>query len=176
MGFLTGLAVDYVAIMEYGFCYFSCMAKVGTIALLLLVTAVAGCAKIQEPEFRRIDQFRIKTASFTSATIGLNVTYFNPNNFSMSVKETGADVYLDNVYVGRFAQDTTVTVGNAQEFSIPLSGTVSVDKLLQLDIQNIGSRDVDVRAEGSTKVGKAGVFITKPFSYEGKHRLDEVKL
>ncbi len=142
---------------------------------LFLVFLLAGCAKIQEPEFRRVDNFRLKGIGLSGATVGFTITYFNPNNFTMTVKETEAQVALDGVDLGKFAQDTTVEVGAKAEFSIPISGTVPFNKATQLNIQNLSSREVQVNAVGSTKVGKAGIFITKPFTYSGKHRIDEVR-
>jgi hypothetical protein len=46
---------------------------------------------------------------------------------------------------------------------------------MQLDLQNIDTRQVTVKATGSTRVGKAGIYITKPFSYQGKHTLNEIR-
>jgi LEA14-like dessication related protein len=144
-------------------------------ALLTLVVLMTGCAKIQEPEFRSIDNFKVKELGLTQARIGFNVTYYNPNDFTMSVKETEADVYLDGVHLGKFVQDTLIEVGNKQNFSIPISGGVTLDKVMQLDLQNIDTRQVTVQATGSTRVGKAGIYITKPFSYQGKHTLNEIR-
>lgn len=152
--------------------------KPSMLRYLLIVAAtllLVSCAQLKEPEFKRIDKFRLSGVSLTSATIKLNVVYHNPNSFSMAVKETGADVYLDGIYVGKFQQDTLIDVGRNQEFSIPISGSVGLDKLLQLDLRNIGQREIKVAAQGSTKVGKGGIYITKPFSYEGMHRVGDVQ-
>ena len=144
-------------------------------ALLMMVALMTGCSKIQEPEFRSIDNFKVKELGLTQAKIGFNVTYYNPNDFTMSVKETEADVYLDDVHLGKFSQDTLIEVGDKQNFSIPISGNVTLDKVMQLDLQNIDTRQVTVKATGSTRVGKAGIYITKPFSYQGKHTLNEIR-
>jgi hypothetical protein len=84
-------------------------------------------------------------------------------------------VYLDDVHLGKFSQDTLIEVGDKQNFSIPISGNVTLDKVMQLDLQNIDTRQVTVKATGSTRVGKAGIYITKPFSYQGKHTLNEIR-
>jgi LEA14-like dessication related protein len=140
------------------------------LALVLLV----GCTKIKEPEFRRINNFHLKNFGLQQAVIAFNVTYFNPNNFGVTVKEAAAEVYLDSVYLGKFVQDSTIGVGKNAEFSIPLSGSVSLQTVLGLNFQQLSQRDVLIRANGHVKVGKAGIFISKPFTYQGKHRLDEI--
>lgn len=151
------------------------MQKITTSLLLLPMILMAGCAQLKEPEFRRIDNLRVVDASLSSARIGLSASFFNPNNFTVSVKETEADIYLDNVYIGKFAQDSLVETGQNREFSVPISGTVALSKLLDLDLRNLSSRDIEVRAAGQTKVGKAGIYVTRPFEYKGMHRLDDIR-
>ena len=133
-----------------------------------------SCTKIQEPEFRRVDNFRLKSFGLQQAVVAFNVAYFNPNHFSLTVKEAEADVYLDSVYLGKFAQDSTIGVGKNAEFSIPLSGSVSLQTVLNLNFQDLAQKEVLIRANGNVKVGKAGIFITKPFSYQGKHKLQDI--
>jgi LEA14-like dessication related protein len=140
----------------------------------LALIVLAGCTKMREPQFRRIDNFRLKNFGLQEVVIAFNVTYYNPNNFGVSVKEAGADVYLDTVYLGKFAQDSTVSVKKNSEFSIPLSGAVSFQTVLNMDLQELSQREVLLKANGSVKVGKAGIFITKPFNYQGKHRLEDI--
>jgi LEA14-like dessication related protein len=154
-----------------------CVIKIMALRKLLsffLLIFLAGCTKIKEPEFRRIDNFRLKNFGLQEAVIAFNVTYYNRNNFGVTVKEAGADVYLDTIYLGKFIQDSTVSVKKNSEFSIPLSGSVSFQTVLNLNIQELSQREVLLKANGSVKVGKAGIFITKPFNYLGKHRLEDI--
>lgn len=104
------------------------------------------------------------------------MTYYNPNNFAVSVKETAVKVYLDEVYLGEFAQDTVIAVNKKSEFTAPLSGQISMATFLKLDLQDIHKREVSILAEGTTKVGKAGFFITEKVHYEGRHRLSQFRL
>lgn len=140
----------------------------------LALIVLAGCTKMKEPEFRRIDNFRLKNFGLQEAVIAFSVVYYNPNNFGVSVKEAGAEVYLDTIYLGKFVQDSIVSVKKNSEFSIPLSGAVSFQTILNMNLQDLSQREVLLKANGSVKVGKAGIFITKPFNYQGKHRLEDI--
>jgi len=139
-----------------------------------LILFICGCAKIKDPQFRRIDNFHLKNFGLQDAVVAFNVTYFNPNDFGVAVKEAGADIYLDTVYLGKFVQDSAISVRKNSEFSIPLSGTVSLQTVLNLNVQDMSQREVLLKANGNVKVGKAGIFITKPFNYQGKHRLQDI--
>ncbi|HEU4470528.1 MAG TPA: LEA type 2 family protein [Flavisolibacter sp.] len=146
------------------------------LAPLLLLILAAGCSKMKDPEFKRLERFRVKKFGLSESTIGFNVVYHNPNNVKVTVKEAEADVYMDSVFLGRFVQDSLITVGKNAEFTIPFSGSISMQKALNLNLQDIGTRDIQIRAEGNVKVGKAGIFVNRPIRYQGKHRLDQIKL
>ncbi len=143
---------------------------------LIFIIALAGCAKVKGPDFRRIGNFKVKNINLTGANIGFQVTYYNPNKFGVTVKQAAIDVYIDSLYLGRFTQDSAVAVSRVSEFSIPLSGPVAVQKILQLDFKHLGERTILLRADGSVKVGKAGIFVSEPIEYSGSHRLDEIEI
>ena len=142
---------------------------------LLALLIMAGCAKVQDPEFRRVEKFRLKNFGLEKVTIGFNVTYFNPNKFGVTVKEAEADVYMDTTYLGKFTQESNVAVSRNADFSIPFSGEIPLQTALKMNIQELSSRPVLLKADGSVKVGKAGIFVSKPVHYEGKHTLDDIK-
>jgi LEA14-like dessication related protein len=142
--------------------------------LFAAVFALGGCKEVKDPEFRRIEKFGLKKVNLEEATVGFQVTYFNPNSFGVNVKEAEADIYIDSVFVGKFVQENTVNVGQNAEFSIPFAGSVPFKKAMEFNFDDIGNREVYLQAKGSAKIGKAGIFVTKPISYAGKHRLDEI--
>jgi LEA14-like dessication related protein len=128
--------------------------------------------KIVEPQFRRLENFKIEKLGLQESTVGLNITYYNPNNFGVTVKEGIADLYLDSVYIGKFLQSQYVAVNKKAEFSLPLTGSVSMKTALQLNLMDISNREVFIKALGSIKVGKAGIYINRKIDYQGRHKLD----
>jgi hypothetical protein len=144
--------------------------------LLFGLLGLAGCKKLKDPEFRRVENLGVKSLGLTSATIGFDVTYFNPNNFGVTVREAEADIYLDSTYLGKFVQDSSIDVARSAEFSIPFSGTISFRTALNLDLESLSTKNVLLKADGSAKVGKAGIYLNTPIHYQGWHRLNEIKL
>jgi LEA14-like dessication related protein len=136
--------------------------------LLALTLLLASCGKIADPEFRRVEGFGIKNFSLQETVVGFKVTYFNPNKFGVTVKETAVDVYINNSLVGNFRQPETIDVGKAAEFSIPLEGKIDVKTALKLNLPELIGTEVLIKAIGNVRVGKAGVFVTKPIKYEGR--------
>ena len=144
--------------------------------VLLIVVLFASCKNVKDPEFKSLGGFHLKNIGLQQATLGFNVSYFNPNSFGVTVREAEADVYIDSVYMGRFTQDLPVAVNSNADFTIPISGSIALSNLLKFNVQNLPDRTISIRATGTIKVGKAGIFITKPIQYEGRHSLAELHL
>jgi len=49
-------------------------------SLLLLAGSFMSCKEVKDPEFRKVDEFGLRNLSLQDATVGFNVTYFNPND------------------------------------------------------------------------------------------------
>ena len=144
--------------------------------LLAATFLFTSCKEVKDPEFRRIDNLGVRSLGLADVTIGVEVTYYNPNNFGVTVKEAEADIYLDSTYLGKFIQDSSINVSREAEFSIPFSGAISLRTALNLDLESLSKKDVLLKAEGSARVGKAGIYLNTPIHYQGWHRLDEIKL
>lgn len=143
----------------------------GLIACLALLPVLVSCTRMKDPEFRRVDDFGVKQLGFQETVVGFSATYFNPNNFGVTVKEAAIDVYVDTVYLGKFTQPTEVAVTKKAEFSIPFEGRIPVQQALKFDLPRLLGRTVKLRADGSVKVGKVGIFVTKPIHYEGRQTI-----
>ena len=153
------------------------MIKTLTYSFVVVISLLlSSCKKIKDPEYRRLEHFSVKNIDLQRAVIGFSITYYNPNSFGVSVNEAVTDVYIDSMYLGKFIQDNPVSVESNAEFSIPVSGDVSLITLTKLNYQNIGNRNIHVKANGTIKVGKAGIFVTRPFEYEGDHKLEELNI
>ena len=138
----------------------------------LILAVFISCGRVQEPQFRRIDSFGVKNVTLQEATIGLQITYFNPNRFGVAVKEADLDLYIDTVFVGKFLQPQQIAVGEEAEFSIPIEGKISWKKIAQSNLHKLAGKEVLVKAMGTVKIGKGGVFVNKAIDYSGRHVLD----
>lgn len=131
---------------------------------------------MKDPEYRRLEHFSVKNIDFQKAVIGFSITYYNPNSFGVSVKEAAADVYIDSLYLGNFKQENLVEVAANSEFSIPISGGVPLLTFAKLNYQDLGTRTISIKVNGTIKIGKAGIFISRPFDYSGDHKLEELNI
>lgn len=140
--------------------------------IFLNTLLLTSCAKIQEPQFRQVENFELKKMGLEETVIGFKARFFNPNGFGVAVRDATFNVYINNIYLGKFNQTNEVSVEKNADFSIPLEGTLSMQQALNIDWQTVVGKEVLIKADGNVKVGKGGLFITKDFFYEGKQVVD----
>jgi|SRR5687768_13429907 len=148
---------------------------ISTLLAGLVLLSSCGSGSIKEPEYRDIRDVRLINVGLLQTTAGVDLIYYNPNNFGVQLNEVRGDVYIDNHYLGRFTIDEKVDVGKRKEFIVPA--------IIKLD--NIGAiknqrelwkkKEAMVRIEGSARVKRSGIGISVPIRYEGMQNIERFR-
>ncbi|MBS1642653.1 MAG: LEA type 2 family protein [Bacteroidetes bacterium] len=141
-------------------------------SLLLAVLIFWGCKKPQGFEYRDMKNVSVKQFGFNKTQLAMDLIYFNPNNFGVDLKHVDCDVYIDNNYLGKFLLDTTMHIDRKSEFSLPSKIDVDMKNVFKNTLNVLFNKEVLVTVKGTTKVGKAGIYINVPFNYEARHKID----
>ena len=139
---------------------------------ILLPMLLAACNKPQSLDYKGMKNFKVQKLGFDYSTVSMDLIYFNPNNFGLDLKKVDCDVYLNNHYAGKYLLDTTLHIERQSEFSLPSKMNIDMKGLLKNGFTLLTNKEVLVTLKGTTKVGKAGVFINVPVNYEGKFNID----
>jgi LEA14-like dessication related protein len=144
------------------------------LSLLILVCLMVNtsCKKPEAFDYRGVRNIRVSNWGTDSSRVSLDLVYFNPNRYGVNLKNVNADVSLNQVPVGHIVLDTSMHIPAAAEFTVPASMNFSLKSLFNNSINLLLNNDVTIGAKGTTRVGKGGVFVTIPFSYEGKQKLN----
>lgn len=102
----------------------------------------------------------------------MDFIFFNPNTFVVDLKKVDCDVYFDSSYVGKFVLDTTMHIARSSEFRVPANLDVDMKTLLKNSLYVLLHNEVLINAKGTTRVGRRGIYLTIPFEYEGKQKLN----
>ncbi len=102
----------------------------------------------------------------------MDLVFFNPNYYGVDLKKVDSDIYIDSTFAGKFLLDTTIHIAKNAEFTIPASFDVDMKTIFKNTLNLLISNEVLVGARGTTRVGKGGIFVTIPFQYEGKQKLN----
>ena len=93
----------------------------------------------------------------------MELVYNNPNRIGFRVSHTEADMYVDDVYLGRAISDTVIRVARKSDFYIPLR--------IKTDMRNIFKNAWSAISHRKLQCGQAAplppglAVFTKPFRW-----------
>lgn len=151
--------------------------KKGIFTLVIAVVLLAACrsSTVQEPEFRDIRDVHLVNVGVLNSTAGVNLIYYNPNNFGVQLADARGDVYIDNNYLGKFTLDNKVDIKKNAEFVIPALLSVDMLGLVKNQKDIYKKKEVTVRIEGMARLKKAGIAKEIPVKYEGVQSVDKFR-
>ncbi|WP_158559218.1 LEA type 2 family protein [Deminuibacter soli] len=141
------------------------------IALTLVAALCWSCKKPQGFEYRDTKNFRIDKLGFDRSSLMMDLVYFNPNSFGVNLKHIDCDIYVNHVYLGKYALDTVMHIDRQSEFVLPSKMEVDMKNVFKNALNVLLNPEVLVEVKGSTRLGKAGIFINVPFDYSGKQKV-----
>jgi LEA14-like dessication related protein len=118
----------------------------------LLILVVASCANPKDLVYQDVKNFSVKKISL-NPEVGMDVQFYNPNKYGMTLKDADINLYINNTLVGHAVMD--------EKFNVPAADTFLL----------MSNKEVTVKLQGSVKAGK-GVLVRIPISYEGKKKLN----
>ncbi|MBC7720562.1 MAG: LEA type 2 family protein [Pedobacter sp.] len=139
--------------------------------ILMMLTITQSCKKPQGFEYRDLKNVQVQQLGFDKTNLTIDLVYFNPNNFGVDLKRVDCDVYIDKNYLGSYKLDTTMHIDKRSEFTLPSTMAVNTQGIFKNALTVLLSNEVLVTVKGTTRVGKAGIYITVPFNYEARHKM-----
>lgn len=148
--------------------------KWSLLMIFIATTLLPGWAcksSIKEPNFAGARNFSIEKLGLQESYIGMDLHYFNPNNFKLTLKRADLDVFLENRFVGQTQLDTLLEIPARDSFSIPVKMGVNMKNLFPNLLTLALKDEVEVKLEGSAKVTRSGITLNIPVHYTGKHKI-----
>jgi LEA14-like dessication related protein len=141
--------------------------------LLSIVLGVIffSCKKPQGFDYRDVRNMKIEKIGFDKTSLKMDLIYFNPNNFGVTLKNVDCDIYIDNNFLGHYKLDTIMKIEKRSEFSLPSNIQVEMKNVYKNALSVLVNKEIELNVKGSSKVSKFGITINVPFDYKGKHRL-----
>jgi LEA14-like dessication related protein len=138
---------------------------------LLLVFIMTSCHSTKDLEFRNLSHLSVGKFGFTESEIEANLELYNPNNYSMDLRQSDVDIYVDSNFIGRSSQMLEVSIPKKDVFIIPVKIKVNMKNFLSNGLSSILNSNVTIRALGNVKVGKAGIYRNIKVDFTTKQQL-----
>lgn len=148
--------------------------------ILILVPAAiffVSCktSDIKEPEYREIQNVHLEDVGLLQTTAGFDMVYYNPNDFSVQLANARGDIYIDNMYFGKFSIKDKVAVGKRREFIVPALIKMDNISAVKNHKEIFQKKQAMIRIEGYATVKKAGFSKEVPIKYEGIQDLERLR-
>lgn len=134
--------------------------------------ALLSCTAPKSFEYKEVRNVKLDKFGFDKTSLAMELVYYNPNNFGLDLRMVDADVYVDNRYLGKMNLDTVMHIPKKADFILPSKIGIDLKEFYKNALNMVVSNEVLVTVKGTTRVGKAGIFKTVPFTYEGRHKLN----
>ncbi len=130
-----------------------------------------SCKKPQGFDYRDVRNIKVENVGFDKTVLKLDLVYFNPNNFGVTLKKVDCDIFINNNFLGHYLLDTVMKIDKKSEFSLPSRIQVDMKNIYKNALSVIFNKEIELNVKGTSKVSKLGIGITVPFDYKGKHQL-----
>lgn len=150
-----------------------------TIISILAITGImlssCGTSNIREPEYRDIRDIRLVEAGILKSKAGLDLVYYNPNNFGVTLTDARGDVYVDDHWLGRFEVEENVTVRKNAEFVVPAIINVDMIGAIKNHRDIWKKKEAKIRIDGVARVRKAGISKDIAIKYESIQNIEKFR-
>jgi LEA14-like dessication related protein len=139
----------------------------------LLPLLVIGCAKPTGFDYLGVKNVKVMNFGLKESTVALDVEYYNPNKFPVTMKRADVDVYVNNNFFGKTTLDSMIKIPKRDTFLLPVLLKVDMNTTVMQLIQTLGQgqQEVLIKMDGSARIGRGGIFINYPIKYEGMQKL-----
>jgi LEA14-like dessication related protein len=139
---------------------------------LFLMIFLSACSEPQSFEFKGLQDIQLDKLTMGKNKIRANVKYFNPNAFSLVLKQIDCKVLLNNGNFTVLKLDTNFTIPAKKEFLIPAQLEFQMSDLVKNSMELLLNKPVKLNIKGNATLSK-GIFTkTVPIEYETTQKLN----
>ena len=141
-------------------------------ALLFVIVLLTACSDPQSLEFKGLQDIQLEKLTMGKNTIRANVKYYNPNDFSLVLKQIDCKVLLNN---GKFTQlklDTNFTIPPKKDFLLPAQFEFQMSDLVKNSMELLLNKPVKLNIKGNATLSKGMFTKTVPIDYETTQKLN----
>ena len=147
---------------------------------LLILTTIASCTLTQEPDFIKLDDYKIITLNKNEIKLSANSYFLNPNDVGCEVAKTDIEVLVNGLSVSKVNQPNSITLLAGKKFTVPLivsvpTSTIIKDKkgIIGGVINGLFNKNIKITYKGIVTLKKAGLKYN--VDVEGEEILKDFK-
>lgn len=137
-----------------------------------IAVLMISCSKPKPPQYLGYSNVRLEKASLANSVVAADLKFFNPNAYTLQLKQADIDVFANDKLMGHSKIDSLLSLPGHDTTAIPFRVQVDVRSMANQLAGLLLNPNVRLRLKGTAKVGRGGFFMNLPVDYEATQRLD----
>ena len=126
----------------------------------LLPLLLTGCAKPSGFDYLGVKNIKVLQFGLKESTVAVDVEYYNPNKFPVTMKRADVDVYVNNNFFGKTTLHSTIKIPGRDTFLLPVLLKVNMNTTVMQLIQALGQGEQEVLLKWmGTRGSAAAAFL-----------------
>lgn len=143
-----------------------------TAVLLFLILFLSACSDPQSLEFKGLQDIQLDKLTMGKNKLKANIKYYNPNSFSLVLKQIDCKILMNNGQFTNFKLDTHFIIPAQKEFLLPAQFEFQMSDLVKNSMDLLFNKPIKLNIVGNATLSK-GVFTkTVPIAYETTQKLN----
>lgn len=131
-----------------------------------------SCADPKNFEFKGLQDIKIEKISMGKNNIRAKIKYYNPNNFSMVLKQIDCDILMNNQPFTKVHLDTNYIIPANATFLVPAKMEFEMSALVKNSMDILFNKPIKLNIKGQATLSK-GIFTkTVPIAFETNQKLN----
>lgn len=142
------------------------------LSVLCISFFVFSCSSPKDFEFKGLQDIKIEKISMGKNKINAKIKYYNPNNFSLVLKQINCDILMNNQPFTKIHLDTNFVIPANANFMVPAQMEFEMSSLVKNSMDLIFNKPIKLNIKGNATLSK-GIFTkTVPIAYESNQKLN----
>ncbi|MFM1929551.1 MAG: hypothetical protein RL387_879 [Bacteroidota bacterium] len=139
---------------------------------LILSFLVISCSSPKDFQFKGLQEIKIEKISMGKNKIRAKINYYNPNNFSMVLKQIDCDILMNNQPFTKVHLDTNFIIPANAHFLVPAQMEFEMSTLVKNSMDILFNKPIKLNIKGNATLSK-GIFTkTVPIAFETTQKLN----
>ena len=140
--------------------------------VLLALLGTTACRQPEIPEYQALENFSLGKIGMNETVVSADLKYYNPNNYELQFRRADLAIAINNKPVGNTVLDTLIRIPKKDTFYVPVQMKVNMKQLLGNAFSLLLNNELDIKVNGTIRMGRSGFFMNLPVNYEGKQKID----
>ncbi len=141
-------------------------------AVLFFIIFLTACSDPKSLEFKGLQDIQLDKLTMGKNKLRANIKYYNPNDFSLVLKQIDCKVLMNNGQFTHLKLDTNFIIPAQKDFLLPAQFEFQMSDLVKNSMELLFNKPIKLNIIGNATLSKGMFTKTVPIEYETTQRLN----